>query len=101
MNSKKKAILDRITHLENAITKGKEYLESGKYADWYGFRPLFVDKTRGKRMLPPHKNWVRNVFLLRSEKSLSKAQKKLEKLSSKARMTPPSLRKRRSVLIAA
>ena len=38
MDSKKKAILDRIKHLEDAIAKGREYLESGEHAHWHGFR---------------------------------------------------------------
>ena len=80
MNSKKKAILDRIKHLEDAIVKGHEYLESGKHAHWHGFRPLFVDKVRDSKMLPPHKDWVKNVFLPRHERALKKAEKALEKI---------------------
>lgn len=80
MNSKKKAILDRIKHLEDAITKGREYLESRKHAHWHGFRPLFVDKVRDGKILPPHKDWIRNVFLPRSERALKKAQETLDKL---------------------
>jgi hypothetical protein len=81
MDSKKKAILDRIKHLEDAIAKGREYLESGNHAHWHGFRPLFVDKARDGEILPPHKDWVRNVFLPRAEKALRKAQEKLDKLT--------------------
>lgn len=75
MNSKEKSILNRIAHLEDAILKGREYLESGKHADWHGFRPLFVDEGA-----PPHKGWVRNVFIPRREKSLSKAHNALERV---------------------
>ena len=85
MNSKKKAILDRIKHLEDAIAKGKEYLESGKHADWHGFRPLFVDKVRNGKILPPHKDWIKNVFLPSNERALNKAQEKLDKLILKVR----------------
>ncbi len=46
MDPKKKAVLDRIKRLEEAITKGSEYLESGKHAHWNGFRPLFASKRR-------------------------------------------------------
>jgi hypothetical protein len=80
MNSKKK-ILDRIKHLEDAITKGREYLESGKHAHWHGFRPLFVDKLRDGKVLPPHKDWIKNVFLPNTERALRKAQETLERLS--------------------
>ena len=79
MDSKKKAILDRIKHLEDAIAKGREYLESGKHAHWHGFRPLFVDKVGDGKTLPPHKDWVKNVFLPRHERALMKAEKALEK----------------------
>ena len=65
MNSKEKAILERIEHLEDAIAKGREFLESGKHADWHGFRPWFVHKVRDGKVLPPHKDWIKNVFLPR------------------------------------
>jgi hypothetical protein len=83
MNSKEKAILDSIKHLEDAIIKGKEYLESGKHADWHGFRSLFVDKVRDGKILPPHKDWIRNVFLPSSERALKKAQEQLHRLTLK------------------
>lgn len=81
MNSKKKAILDRIKTLEDAIVKGREYLESGEHANWHGFRPLFTPKVREGKELPPHKDWVKNVFLPGYERALIKAQKTLEKLT--------------------
>jgi len=81
MNSKKKVVLDRIKHLEDAIAKGREYLESGKHAHWNGFRPLFVDKVRDGKILPPHKDWIKNVFLPRAERALRKAQETQEKLT--------------------
>ena len=80
MNSKKKAILDRIKHIEDAIAKGREYLESGKHAHWHGFQPMFVEKVRDGKILPPHKEWIKNVFLPRNERALAKAQKTLDKL---------------------
>jgi len=83
MNPKEKAILDRIKHLEDAISKGREYLETGAHADGSGFRPLFVHKTRDGKTLPPHKDWVENVFLPRHEKALRKAHRTLEKLTQK------------------
>jgi hypothetical protein len=78
MNSKEKAVLDRIKHLEDAIAKGREFLETGKHADWHGFRPMFVQKGWG---LPPHKDWIKNVFLPRHEKLLSEAHKSLQRLT--------------------
>jgi hypothetical protein len=82
MNPKKKAVLDRIKHLEDAITKAQEYLESGAHAHWHGFRPLFADKVRDGKELPPHNDWVKNVFLPRQERALRKAERVLEKLSN-------------------
>lgn len=81
MNSKKKAVLDRIRHLEDAITKGQEYLENGSHADWHGFRPLFDDKVRDGKLLPPHKDWVKNVVLPRRKRALRMAQVALARLS--------------------
>ena len=81
MNSKQKTVRDRIRHLEDAIAKAHEYLESGKHADWHGFRPLFVDKVKDGKVLPPHKDWVKNVFIPRNEKALDKAHRTLEKLT--------------------
>jgi len=81
MNLKKKAVLDRIRNLEDAIAKGHEYLESGKHADWHGFRPLFAAKVRDGKTLPPHKDWIRNVFLRRNERALRRAEDTLNKLT--------------------
>ncbi len=80
MNPKKKAILDRIKHLEEAITKGREYLESGKHAHWHGFRPLFAAKVRDGKILPLHKDWVKKVFLPRRERALKQAKEALADL---------------------
>jgi len=80
-NPKKKAVLDRIESLEEDIVKAKEYLESGKHAHWSGFRPLFVSKFKNGKELPPHKDWVKNVFLPRKEKALRRAEKLVERIS--------------------
>lgn len=72
--AKKKAILERIESLEQATRKAREYLESGKHVNWIGFQPLFVGKPQ-----PPHKDWVKNVFLARTEKALKRAEKLLER----------------------
>jgi hypothetical protein len=80
MNAKKNAVLERIKDLEEAILKGREDLENGKHANWPGFRPLFSIKSSGGKELPPHKDWVKNVFLPRSERALRYAEKVLEML---------------------
>ncbi len=81
MKLKEKAVLDRIKKLEEAITKGREYLQSGANADWYGFRAWFAVKKRDGKALPPHKDWVKNVFLPRSERALGEAERLLERLT--------------------
>ncbi len=81
MNVKKKALLDRIKRLEDGISKAHEYLETGKHANWHRFRALFAVKVKDGKALPPHKDWVKNVFLPRHERALRKAEKVLEKLS--------------------
>jgi hypothetical protein len=76
----KNDLLARIKRLEDAIAKANEYLESGRHADWKGFRPLFAAKRRDGKDLPPHKDWVRNVFLPRRQKAIDRAEKLLQKL---------------------
>jgi hypothetical protein len=110
MIAKKKSILDRIAHIEDAIAKGREYLENGEHAHWHGFRPLFDRNVRDGRtrfrsgkfvlreraslrlrnalakpvapgvVLAPHRDWVRNVFLPREEAALGNALRQLESL---------------------
>ena len=80
MNPKSKAVVDRIQWLERAIRKAKEYLETGEHADWSGFRPWFVSKLRDGKELPPHKDWVKNFFLPRTEMALNRAEKLLERI---------------------
>jgi hypothetical protein len=80
MNSNQRAVLDRIKHLEDALAKGREYLETGAHAEWHGFRPLFTRKVRAGVKLPPHPDWVRNVFLPRCERALRQAEKVMERL---------------------
>jgi hypothetical protein len=80
MNAKRKAVLDRIESLDEAIRRAMEYLDSGKHAHWSGFRPLFVRKLRDGKELPPHKDWVKNVFLPQMERALSRAEKVLDRL---------------------
>jgi hypothetical protein len=89
MNAKRKAVLDRIESLEQAIRKAREYLESGQHADWHRFRPRFDRKLRDGKELPPHKDWVKNVFLPRTEKALSRAEKILERLSVDKKSSDP------------
>jgi hypothetical protein len=80
MKPEERAILDRIEALEEAITKGREYLETGAHADWHEFRPLFVPKMKDGKQLPPHEDWVKNVFLPRREGALRRAERLLETL---------------------
>jgi hypothetical protein len=77
-NAKKKAIREHIESIEQAIAKANEYLESGKHAHWSKFRPLFDSKFKEGKELPPHKDWVKNVFLPRKQKAVRHAEKVLE-----------------------
>ena len=82
MNAKIKAVLERIESIEQSINIAREYLESGKHAQWSGFRPLFVRKLKDGKELPPHKDWVKNVFLPGKEKALRRAEKTVEQLEN-------------------
>jgi hypothetical protein len=74
-------LLARIKWLEDGIAKANEYLESGKHADWKAFRPLFAVKRRAGKELPPHRDWVQNVFLPRRERALNRAEKLLQRFA--------------------
>lgn len=80
MQTKRMAVLDRLKRYEEAIAKGHKYLGSGQHARWNGFRPLFDRKMRDGTELPPHKDWVKNVFLPRLERAVRRAEKALERL---------------------
>ena len=82
MNAKIKAVLERIESIEQAISIAREYLESGKHAHWSGFRPIFVHKLKDGKELPPHKDWVKNMFLPGKEKALRRAEKTAEQLEN-------------------
>jgi hypothetical protein len=81
MNPKRNAVLDRIRNLEAEIAKGRDFLESGAHAHWHGFRAFFGVKTRDGKVLPPHNDWVKNVFLPSRERALRKAERLLERLT--------------------
>ena len=78
MDPKKKAILGRIKSHVEALTKAREYLETGAHADWQGFRALFAQKLKDGRVAPPHKDWIKNVFIPNCEKAIHKAERKLD-----------------------
>ena len=79
---KKKEILNRINDLEEQIAKAREYLQTGAHAHWNGFRPLFREKVKDGKILPPHKDWVKHVFIPSRERALRKAEKLIERLES-------------------
>ena len=87
LNTKQTAPVERIKLIEQAIAKAKEYLETGKHAHWVGFRPLFDSKFRNGKELPPHKDWVKNVFLPRMEKALRREEKLTERLDRKEQLS--------------
>jgi hypothetical protein len=77
---KQKSIEARIRRLEASIKLANEYLETGEHADWHGFRPLFVDKYKDSKPCPPHKDWVKNVFIKRCYRGISSAKRALKRL---------------------
>jgi hypothetical protein len=79
---KKKTILNRINDLEVEIAKAREYLQTGAHAHWHGFRPLFKKKVKDGITLPPHKDWVKNVFIPSRERAIRKAEKLIDRLES-------------------
>jgi hypothetical protein len=79
VNARKK-VLERIKRIEEGLTKAREYLESDKHANWSVFRPLFVGKVVSGNAAPPHKDWVKNVFIPRRERALRYAEKILQRL---------------------
>lgn len=82
-DAKTRAVLERIRSIEDAISRARAYLESGAHADWHAFRPLLVPKVRNGQELPPHADWIRNVFLPRKERALRDAERALERLSGR------------------
>jgi hypothetical protein len=83
-SAKKKTILDRIGSIEDALVRARAYLETGAHADWHAFRPLFTPKLRDGKELPPHKDWVKNVFLPRMARALRQSERSLERISRDA-----------------
>jgi predicted transglutaminase-like protease len=80
LDERKRAdIAKRIKMLEADILKAKEYLETGEHANWHKFRPLFTDKIKNEKSMPPHKDWVKNVFLPNCEKKLIEAERLLDR----------------------
>jgi hypothetical protein len=70
----------RIKTIEEAIRMAKEYLESGAHVHSKAFRPIFTPKYKDGKELPPHKDWVRHVYLRHMEKQLSQTEKRLWQL---------------------
>ena len=76
----RRVVRKRILSIQDEIRRAREYLRSGGHAAWAGFRPLFRPKRKADKDLPPHKDWVQNVFLPQRERSLIRAEKLLERL---------------------
>ena len=76
---KKEEILKRIKIFEDALIKAHEYLETGAHANWRGFRPFFRLKTVNGKVAPPHRDWVKNVYIPSRQRALNKAEKLLDR----------------------
>ena len=72
--NKKRDIVDRVKRLEADIVKAREYLETGEHSSWHKFQPLFSQKLKDGEVAPPHKDWVKNVFIPNLEKALHEAE---------------------------
>lgn len=92
VDTKIREVLERIELIEQAMIRAREYLTSGKHAQWSGFRPMFDRKFKDGQELPPHKDWVKNVFLPRKEKALRRAEKVVERLRDSTRKRAASQR---------
>lgn len=78
MDLKKKNIIERIQRHEEALVKAREYLETGAHSDWHGFRGFVTQKVKDGRVAPPHKDWIKNVFIPNCEKAIHWAERKLD-----------------------
>ena len=84
--AKAKKLEERITRIEDVLMNAHKYLESGANADWHRFRPLFKKKIAADgRDAPPHKDWVKNVFIVRYELALHSAKKALTTLLDRSK----------------
>jgi hypothetical protein len=79
---KRKAVQERIRRLDDAIGQAKEYLDTGRHAHWQGFRAMFVQKVQDGQLRPPHKDWVRTVFIPRFERALRDAERILQRMGA-------------------
>ncbi len=77
---KKRAVKERIKSLEDALAKAYEYLDNGSHAHFHGFQPWFIRKFRDEKVAPPHRDWIKNVFIPSREKAIRKAEKILDRL---------------------
>jgi hypothetical protein len=77
----REAAVERIARFQEEIAKAQDYLANGKHADSRGFRPWFNTKVKDGRELPPHRDWVNNVFIRRKEQALWRAEKLLGRLT--------------------
>ena len=76
---KRRDIVERAKRLEDDIARAREYLETGEHSSWNKFQPLFKRKVKDGKLVPPHKDWVKNVFIPGLEKALSEAEKLLDR----------------------
>jgi hypothetical protein len=83
-------VTERMARHTDAVEKAHGYLETGAYAQWRGFRPLFG----GSRGRLPHPDWVANVFLRRRVAALTYCERLLETLAWKEKDRRLSQRRR-------
>lgn len=73
--------MGKIRWCEEQLDLAYRYLETDEGSDLRIFRPLFSNKLNvSGNVLPPHKDWVKNVFIRRRENAILRLQKLLRRL---------------------
>ena len=75
------SVMGKIKWCEDQLKLAYRYLDTDEGSDLRIFRPLFTKKLDASgNALPPHKDWVKNVFIRRREKAIVRLQKRLRRL---------------------
>ena len=83
MDPKVQAVVKHIERIEDAIIKGANSGER-RPRRLARFSVVFHNKVQNGKAAPPHRDWVQNVFLPRSERAVERAEKALQRLERDA-----------------
>lgn len=71
----------KIRWCEHQLKLAYRYLDTDQGSDLHIFRPLFDKKLDASgKALPPHKDWVKNVFIRRREKAIVRLHQLLRRI---------------------